>query len=319
MPAALLALALAGCSEEPGAPRPPAAPILARATLVLEPPRLGVGQVGELELAVVTPPGHTPRPWTPPEELEGIWILGSEALPVEKTEVRWVHRTRVRVRARAVGGFVWPGESVEVDAPDGSTARVAWEELAVEVPSLIPEYPGRTAPFGARAPARVAEAPTRMWGPAAAGALFTLACVGLVALARRRRRDAAVPSPEPVPAAAPPWLQARAALEAADALAGERPFEAAHATALALRRYVERRFGAPAAGRTTEELADATPPFAATSRWPTFVAVLEGLDAFRFRSQGEADTRESAASRVGALLEDAHRFVEDSVPPESRQ
>jgi hypothetical protein len=316
--ALLLACAPAACREvEPS--RRATAPTSARATLVLEPARIGVGQVGELELAVVTPPGHALRPWTPPAEVEGVWVLDSRALPVEKTAERWVYRTRVRVRPRSAGSFVWPGGSLEVEAPDGSTSSVGWDELAVEVPSLLPEYPGRTTPFGARAPARPVTAPAaHVWAPAALGALFTLACVGLVALARARRRAAARPPPTPAPPRPPPWQAARAELGRAAELADARPFDAAHATARALRRYVQRRFGAAATGRTTEELASATPPFAATSRWPAFVSILEGLDAFRFRSDGESGARDAAAARANTLLEKARAFVDDSVPPESR-
>jgi hypothetical protein len=313
----LLACALAACRQtEPSRLEP--APTSARATLVLEPARIGVGQVGELELVVVTPPGHTLRPWTPPAEVEGAWVLDSQALPVEKTPSRWVYRTRVRVRPRAVGSFVWPAGSLEVEAPDGSTSSVAWDELAVEVPSLLSEHPGRTTPFGVRAPAAPATA-ANVWAPAALGALFSLACVGLVALARGRRRAAVRPARAPAPTRSPPWQLARAELGRAAELAEGSPFDAAHATARALRRYVQRRFGAAAMGRTTEELAAAAPPFAAASRWPAFVSILEGLDAFRFRPEGEPEARDAAAARAGVLLDQARAFVEDSVPPESRQ
>ena len=79
---------LAGaCGQPPAAPGP-GAPPRPRATLVLEPPRFGVGQVALLELAVVTPPDHTPRPFEPPEPLPGLWLLDSEPLPVEKETSR---------------------------------------------------------------------------------------------------------------------------------------------------------------------------------------------------------------------------------------
>jgi len=314
----LLASALLVCAEEPPSVPPPAAPASARASLLLEPQRIGIGQVGEVELVIVTAPNHTPRPWSPPSEVEGVWLLGSEALPAEKSAARWVHRTRFRLRPRQVGGFVWPGGSLPVEAPDGSTELVEWEELAVEVPSLIPEYPGRTTPFGARPVAPIAAA-APVWGPAAAGALFTLACVGLVALARRRRRAGAAAAPPAGPAQTAPWQRARAEFDTADAQTEERPFDAAHTTARALRRYMESRFGAAAAGRTTEELSRATPPFAVTSRWPAFVSILEGLDAFRFRPDSEPAARASAHARAAELLDEARRFVEASVPPDQRE
>ncbi len=316
----LLAAGIAACS---GSEAPPeaSAPPSTRATLVLEPPRIGVGQVAELELAVVTPPDHTPRPWSPPEEVPGLWILGSETLPVEQDPSRWIHRTRLRVRARAVGGTLWPAGSLEVEAPDGTLHTVGWEALAIEVPSLLPELPGRTTPFGVRLPASGGgrgDAPSSFWGPAAGGAITALACVGLVALARRRRSSAGREPKPPADTRPPPWAQARSDLDAARALARDRPFDAAHATALALRRYAARRFGADATGRTTEELVRATPPFAATSRWPALLGILQGLDALRFRAEHDPDARRALRDRLGSLLDEADAFVEDSIPPESR-
>ncbi len=317
----LCALVTACACAESEAPRQPGASPRPRATLVLEPARIGIGQVAELELAVVTPPGHVARPWAPPGEVAGLWILDVETLPVEKEPARWLHRTRLRVRARAVGTALWPAGSVDVEAPDGSVAAVTWEALAVEVPSVQPEVPGRSTPFGVRSTGAAAlrdAPPAAFWGPAAGGALAALACVGLVALARRRRRSARSPPPEPAVGQSPPWTRALADLEAASALADDRPFAAAHATALALRRYVERRFGARAAGRTTEELLEETPPFAAASRWPALLRILQGLDALRFRAESDPDARRALSARLGDLLDGARHFVEDSIPPESR-
>ena len=77
---AALAVALwlvgAGCAEAPD-PARRAAPTASRATFVLEPPRLGLGEVAVLELAVITPPDHRPRAYSPPESVPGFWILRS--------------------------------------------------------------------------------------------------------------------------------------------------------------------------------------------------------------------------------------------------
>ena len=180
---------LLGCQGEPSDARYAASPT-PRATLVLEPPRIGVGQVAELELAVVTPPGHTPRPFSPPSELPGLWLLGADRLPVEKQATRWVHRTRLRVRARASGRFVWPASTLEVEAPDGSVSALAIAEVPIEVVSILSDYPDRFTTFGVRRPPPAARRSGSVWGPAAAGALAALAGVGLVALARRRRGSA---------------------------------------------------------------------------------------------------------------------------------
>ena len=76
--ATLFLLLTPGCAEAPPRRAPPAAPL---ATLVLEPPRIRLGDVAVLELAVITPPGHAPRPLRPPQELPGLWLLDAEALP----------------------------------------------------------------------------------------------------------------------------------------------------------------------------------------------------------------------------------------------
>jgi len=310
---------LLGCQGEPSDARYAASPT-PRATLVLEPPRIGVGQVAELELAVVTPPGHTPRPFSPPSELPGLWLLGADRLPVEKQATRWVHRTRLRVRARASGRFVWPASTLEVEAPDGSVSALAVAEVPIEVVSILPDYPDRFTTFGVRRPPPAARRSGSVWGPAAAGALAALAGVGLVALARRRRGSAQDAPADPGAARVePPWNLAREDLAVARESAARDPFAGAHATAVALRRYLARRFGADAIGRTSEELAAATPPFGARSRWPAFVAILRGLDEFRFLPASDRGVREALATRVAALLAEAEAFVDDSTPPEARR
>jgi hypothetical protein len=311
--------AAAGCGDAPPGVQH-AAPIAPRATLVLEPPRIGVGQVAVLELAVVTPPGHTPRPFAPPQQLPGLWLLDAETLPVEKQPSRWVHRTRLRLRARAVGVFAWPASTLQLEAPDGSLLPLALEERLIEVTSLLPEYPDRFTPFGVRAPPEPEGPAGNVWGPAAAGALAALACVGLVGLARRRRRKTPGVGPAPSPAPGPPpWERARSDFAQARELVAAEPFAAAHALALALRRYVTRRFRTDAAGRTSEELAAATPPFAATSRWPAFVAILGGLDELRFQPESDRAARDALSTRLAALLAEAEAFVDDSTPPEARR
>ncbi len=112
-----VAAALTGCSEETARRGAPTAP---HAILVLEPPSFGVGQVATLEVAVVTPPDHTPRPFVPPQQVPGLWVLGTEPQPVRKQAARWIHRTLVRVRARTTGDLLWPAGRVEIEGP---TAR----------------------------------------------------------------------------------------------------------------------------------------------------------------------------------------------------
>lgn len=314
---ALAALLLLACARE-AAPPAPGAPPTPRAAFVLEPASLELGQVSEIELAVVTPPGERPHPYAPPAEVPGLWILGAEALPVEQEPTRWIHRTRIRVRARAPGDVQWPAARIEVDAADGSASALEAPALALEVHSPLGEEPARRAPFGPRAPAAGARG-SEPWGPAAAGALTALSCVGLVALARRRAarlRDSAAAAP--APAGPAPWECAAEQLASARARAAAEPFAAAFALSSALREYAAARFGADAVARTGEELARAEPPFAARSRWPALLAILSELDALRFRPEGDGAVRAALEARLPQLLGAAERFVADSAAPGAR-
>jgi hypothetical protein len=303
------------CGDEP---TPPAAPTAPRAKLVLEPAEVGIGGVARVELAIVTPPDHHPRPFETPPEVPGFWLLDAEALPVEKHAGRWLHRTRIRIRAREVGRFVWPEGSVAIESPDGEVATLPVGALPLEVISVKPELPGRLTPFGAR-PLPAPGADASRWGAAVGGAVLALAGVALVALARRRlRRRLLRPDPRPRPPSETPWLRAARELHGArTAIAGD-PLAAAHLLAIALRRYMAGRFGADAMTRTTEELDAIPPPFAATSRWPAFLSILRGLDEFRFRPEGETEADAALSARVEALLAQTDALVEDTIPPEAR-
>jgi hypothetical protein len=309
------ALALCTACEESPAPVRVLAPVTPRATVVLEPPRIRIGDRADLEVVVVTPPNHRLLPMAAPKAVAGFEILGTEALPVEKEPSRWVHRTRVHLRARDVGPSVWPEGSVEIAAPDGASSRLPLAPVPLEVVSVLPELPDRTAPFGARAAPPRGRA--RVALPAAAlGSLVTLAAVGLVALARRRKGMRAPPEVPPSPPAEPSWTAASGDLDRTRAVLATDPSGAADATAAALRRYMARRFGAAAEARTTEELEVATPPFAATSHWPVFVSLLRELDALRFPPPQFGAHRSALAAQVEALVGRAEAFVEESTPPE---
>jgi hypothetical protein len=310
------ALALCAACEESAAPAKRPAPATPRATVILEPPQIRIGDRATLEVAVITPPGHRSLPFSPPESVAGFEILGAEALPVEKQPSRWVHRTRVHLRARDVGSFAWPEGGVDVTAPDGTPSRLTLAPLPLEVVSVLPEYPDRMAPFAARPAPPRADA-TGVLPAAAAGSLLTLAAVGLVALARRWKKVQAAPTADDAPAASPPWTAAQRDLDRARATLATDPCGAADAAAAALRRYMTRRFGALAVACTTEELEVATPPFAATSRWPAFVSLLHELDALRFPPQPRDARRPALASRIEDLVVRAQEFVDASTPPEA--
>jgi hypothetical protein len=308
-----LALLLFACGGEP-APAPYAAPAHARVALVLEPPVVAVGEMASIELAVVTKPGFAARPLDLPRSLPGFWLIEREEPVVVKEPARWVHRTRLRVRAIEVGRFELPGGSVEVTSPEGGAERLEYEPLALEVVSTLGAHARQHSPYGVRTlPTGLAGRLTGGRGSVvafAAGAILALASVGVLLLARRRlalRAADVVPAPESAPA----WRRAREELERARASLASDPRHALDVAAVALRDYSVRRFGGDAHVRTTEELAAADPPFTMTTRWQRFVALLGELDAARF-PRPPPDPEPAAR-----LVDEVAEFVEESVPREA--
>ncbi|MGH0032747.1 MAG: hypothetical protein ACQGVC_23385 [Myxococcota bacterium] len=304
-----LLLLLAGCGDP--APEPVyRAPADARVAAVLEPPVVAVGEVAALDVTVVTPPGSRPKPFDLPDAVDGFFVVGREPLHVVKEPARWIHRSRLRLRAVEVGRFAFPGGSVEVEAPDGAATVHAWEPLPLEVVSILAAHPGRQAPYGVRLLPLTAADGRGSVGAFVAGAVLALASVGVLLLVRRagsRRREVDAPRDATRPA---PWDVARAELSAARTALADDPRGALDAASAALRRYAVRRFGGDADVRTTEELGEATPPFTLTTRWPRFLALLAALDAERFPARVDPE-------RAGAVLADVEAFVESTVPNES--
>jgi hypothetical protein len=311
--AALLALlaALGGCADAE-APARYAAPARPRAALVLEPPVVAVGQVAEVELLVVTAPDHSVRPVELPGAVPGFWLVSREVAEVVREPSRWVHTTRVRLRAVEVGRFEFPGGSVEVVSPEGAAAALLYDALPLEVVSTLAGHPTQTQPYAVRLLPFAAAPGARGNAVAfAAGAALGLAGAFVLALARRRLAARAVaPSPEPA-AQAPAWEVARREIaRSRDRLAVD-PRGALDAAAGALRAYAVARFGGDASVRTTEELVGSPPPFTMTTRFPRFLEILAALDAARFPA------RDIERARAAALLDAVAAFVEESAPREA--
>jgi hypothetical protein len=308
------ALAFAGCGEEraePAASAPPelaaaeTPPAMLRASVVLEPPRIEIGDRFSVEVAVVTPPGHRVAPAAVPKAVEGLWILEAERPSVEQQPGRWVHRQRFRARARATGPFTWPALELDVEAPDGTRQVVSAPERPFEVVSLLVEHPEQRSFFSYRRPRLGGEAVGSPWLPALLGALFTLAGVGLFALVRRARSGA------PFAAEGPAALEADGGEAALLAALGHAEAEASDAVAAAdlasaaLRSWAARRFRAPALRwATTEELSASAPPFLLATRWAALLAVLRELDALRF-----PPLRPGAGARAREAIAQASAFV----------
>jgi hypothetical protein len=284
----------------------------ASASAAARPTTIGIGQTTVVEITVMTPPDHQVLRILPGEATAALELLDVETPPVERGPGGSRQRHRYRIRARQLGDFTWSAGAVEVAAPDGSTQRLRLEPVQLEVASLLAAYSDRTAPFGPK----IAPAVGHGWRPsrpaATAGAIALIVATAWILRRRARRRRTAVSAPA---RAVAPWTRARTELSLARAALATDTTRAADVASTALRRYMVGRFGAAAGARTTEELATATPPYAATSRWPTFVALLRELDAQRF-PRPDRRGRSAAEVRIGALLRRAEQFVEETLPPE---
>ena len=290
---------------------PTAPPASLRATVVLEPPRVEIGDLFTVEVAVVTPPGHHVAPAPVPKAIPGLAIVEASLPSVDREPGRWVHHQLFRARARATGPLRWPALELGVEAPDGTHLRVVAPERPFEVVSLLAEDPERRMPFPFRTP-RLHEPGRGPWLPALLGSLATLAALALISGVRRVRR-AAQPAVGEVSAVPPDETAAAAVLAAlgrAEAEVGD-PVRAADLASEALRSWAAERFRAPRLrSATTEELLREVPPFLLTTRHAALLAVLQALDALRF-----PPLRERAGSELRAALAAARSFVASTMGP----
>ena len=138
-----LALAALACGGEAEAPAsgPPAG---LHGAIVLEPSELGTGDLVTVEITVVTPPDHRVRPVDVADEIAALWLLDAEVVPVVRRGERWTHVTRVRARVKEQPGeYVWPAQTVEVEAPDGGVEALTLEARAFTVGSAAARMPDR--------------------------------------------------------------------------------------------------------------------------------------------------------------------------------
>ncbi len=304
--AALLAAALAWAALDAqrahGEAQETALPAQLSATVVIEPPRIEVGDAFQVEIAVITPPDHQVPTAPVPKAIDGLWILDAERPEVDRQPGRWVHHQRFRARARAVGSFHWPALELAVEGPDGAQHVLSVPARPFSVVSLLAEHPERQSFFSYREPRRPNGSRTGPWLPALVGALFTLGAVGLASWVRRARSGETAPAPGGVPP--PPTgqtAQALAALRRAAAVAGD-PVHAANLASLALRDWAAERGRSPELrAATVEELAARPAPPALASRYEGFVALVRELDDLRFPPRGpDAEARTRAA--IGRTL-----------------
>jgi hypothetical protein len=312
LPLALLAtvwLACGGADDEAAAPQ---APVAIRGGVVVEPPELTIGQTATVEVAIVTPPDHRLEPFEGPGSVEGLWILGVEQPPPERTAGRWVHRVLFRVRSRTTGELTWPAGIAFVGTPDGERLPVMLAERPLRVAEIGGETSERMEPFPYRA-AREPAAGGSFLLPALVGGAAVLAALALLTVVRRARAARSAP---PAAAFAAPDVGANVrAMRALDAALGAieaDPLAAAAGGSAALRAWVAERTGAPGPAATTEELASLVPPFAVSRAWPELLAILGRLDLARFRAGALADP--VARRELEGTLHAARALVRAAAP-----
>ena len=278
---------------------------------MLEPPRVEIGDLFTVEVAVVTPPGHRVAPAPVPKAIPGLAIVEAAIPSVDREPGRWVHHQRFRARASATGPLRWPAVELGVEAPDGSRLVVLAPERPFEVVSLLAENAERRSPFSFRRP-HLDDGGRGPWLPALLGSLATLAALALISGVRRVRRGAAL-VPGHLPGAALDEAVAAAVLAALAAAEAEasNPVRAADLASEALRSWAAERFRAPRLrSATTEELAREGPPFLLSTRHAALLALLESLDALRF-----PPLRESRGLELRAALARAREFVANAAGP----
>lgn len=210
-----------------------------------------------------------------------------------------VYRQRLVLTPFKVGKLPLPPVAVAVPLASGTVSVETPADLALDVTTVLP--PGdRQPPPRPPAPPRRLPIGARFWWTAAG---FTAACLAAAAglLLRRRRAASATP---PVPLLAP-----LAELEAALSQAAAEPStEVAHTRlSLALRRYLGRSFGFPAAERTTSEIQRSLRRHLPPELVRHAAGLLADCDLVKFArlevGRGTLETRVEAARELGRTIE----------------
>lgn len=274
--------------------------------VVLEPRTITVGDRVEARLVLATAPGELagePRfplwgeRWGPAEILE--------AGPVERGRGGVEHRQRLVLTAFRTGDLELPPRRLAVPGPDGTAEVWTPAELTLRVASVLPAgEEGEAVEPEPPAPPRGLPLGTAFWWTL--GALCLLAA-GAVALAARRHHPAAGTRAPRLAPAQELEEALRSVLETARREDG--PEEAHVLLSLALRRYLGRALGFPAAESTTSEvrreLRGRRVPGAVEARTDE---LLRACDRVKFARETVArptlEARVEAAREIAGSLED---------------
>lgn len=315
-----------------GATAPPAAAAGADLRVEVAPGPYTVGDRIEVTLSVTVPgpPGTQPRfpawgeTWGEAEIVESSPPRQVEAAEVEAADSggsRTEWRQRLILAGFRPGRLELPpreiavplGETVRLSTPAGLAVEIAsvlpaaaGDDGAEEIPPPRPPAPPRDLPYGAA-----------FWWTLAAG-LGLLAALAWLAAARRRQAAVAAAAAR----ALPPLEELERSLAAARGAAS--PIEALAGVSLALRRFLGRTLGFPAAESTTSEvhrqlLARHLP----TGLPRRAVDLLRACDLVKFARQpapdGAVDRWAGEAGGIGREVERHLRPPEPEAATEARQ
>ena len=278
-----------------------------RVEVALDPPRATVGDRVEAVLRVAVPPGAgAPRfpSWRQGWGAAEVLAVDEPVLEMPTDGGRTVYRQRLVLAAFAPGRVELPPVAVAVPLAEQTLQVLTPPALALEIASVLPPV----AKGEKLAPKPAADLRPLPWGERfwwTAGTLSTALLGAALLLRRRFRLPGALPAPA-APALAP-LAELLARLDHLDAVGPAAPLPAHTQLSLALRRYLGRSLGFPAAESTTSEIQRLLARRVPAGQARRAVDLLRACDLVKFARQeaGPERVREriAAARQVAAELE----------------
>jgi hypothetical protein len=257
-----------------------------------------VGESLTIELAASGPPGttFTFAPEASAEEFE----LRTAPAAADAPTPAGSHRYDARIFA--LGELSIPGLPVRYRLADGTAGEAVSQPIAIKVGSLLPKSQDEQKLADIRGPAAVGIG-RAFW---VAAAVLVLALAALLGLWLRRRRRPDTPAPVHVPDL-PPDAEALAALDALarDGLPARGELRGFYIRlSVILKRYLERRLGAPVLEMTSAETLSFLRAHDAASDWlPVVRDVAEAGDRIKFaRGEGLVAEGERHLASVRELV-----------------
>ncbi len=268
--------------------------------LEVRPPKARVGDRVEVVLAV-RHAGLDSIEWPKPEEALPGWRVHDRGVERLDTAGRIEERRRIEAIPTAPGKVGIPPQVVRFRR-EGREGFQPTQGASIEVVSVLAEQDADLRPL--KAPI---EAPPLLWPWLAAGAALLAAGALLFRVLRRRRRGAPLAPPVPPHERALRLLEELGRRTLADPEAQKALY---YDLSMAVREYVEGRFGLRAPERTTEEFLEEAASFRGfpLERRDLLRSFLEACDLVKYARHlpSREEVREALAS--------ARRFVEQTRP-----